>query len=56
MGVREKLGSAGKRIRSYVTSMALLSVPDHPSHGGLAGEGKSFDLDESADDEDDDQE
>jgi len=38
MGVRETLGAVAGRIRSSLGAVAFLSIPDHPSNGGITGD------------------
>jgi hypothetical protein len=52
MGLRETLAGAGSRIRDAITRMALVSVPDHPAHGGITGDVSPEEEDDSSDDAD----
>lgn len=37
MTAGDRLRALGDRLASVMQSYALLSVPDHPAHGGIAG-------------------
>jgi hypothetical protein len=39
MGLRNVLVRARTWVWTLLSSFALLSVPDHPANGGIAGEG-----------------
>lgn len=52
MGFRDTLAGAGSRVRDAITRMALVSVPDHPAHGGITGDVDPEEKDDSSEDAD----
>ena len=55
MGLRKQLASAGNWMQELVTSYALVSVPDHPANGGLAGEANDYSGGTESDEETEDE-